>query len=825
MFMMRNKIKFFAIGVLISMPLMVGAQSSDQSTIAPLQAQIAALQAQIFSLVQYQQALPSPTAGSNGNEDEAPPTTVASFDGNLYLGMRNDPDVSNLQEFLTDQGFYSSTITGNFFILTKRAVQKFQAAHGLNPTGYFGPMTRAVANQILIDGGGGGVSMRKSNLSIVPASAQLKVGESIEVKAFLRGHPIYCIQAPCPQPVDQQVNATFTSSDPSVVALVFSGAPGCATCNGPAPTAIRGVSPGTAIITATYIQYPNAYTATMQVTVAQSATTGSLYIVPLSAQLKVGENVAIKAYYQPPEPACLHSIPACRIPTPGPQEVSATFVSSNPSVATVDVSATGCATCAGNLLYSVRGISPGKATITASYIQYPQAYAATMQVTVVPSSAYISVIFPKQGDQWVAGKTYRITWSPFPSTSDTYVYLSGGGHEEGYSKYIGSPSIPTNYYVDYMVTNSDLPVTSRSGWKVAVCDGKMQPGGNNCGWSGEIFIIPTASPSITVLIPNGGEQYQQGAPIIFGWYQNYNSIDLHVHLFDSNSGKEYYVGPLSGSIGKNAGTLQGEAVNIPVGSYRITICDEGTRNPFASFKPLCDSSDAPFSIVAGVTVAPQIDLEVRGVTRGDFHPYGFYTNFCVNGPNSVNDLKKTNPTITGIPTAYVVYDVQGGKHRDDTSATGFVEDLKNGQCSNVGWTIQAADQSFYDQTKRIDYIVDPNNIIAETNERNNSGSYSTSSITVLSPNGGEAWQLGSTQTIKWSSSNVPTVMVDLIRPGYECHLTNGDVSNTGSLNFTVSSCVNGLSIFSAADYKIRVMYRSNATVIVQDDSDAPFWIL
>ncbi len=54
-----------------------------------------------------------------------------------------------MQEFLTDQGFYAGPISGNFFLITVEGVKKFQKANGINPTGYFGTKSRAVANQIL----------------------------------------------------------------------------------------------------------------------------------------------------------------------------------------------------------------------------------------------------------------------------------------------------------------------------------------------------------------------------------------------------------------------------------------------------------------------------------------------------------------------------------------------------------------------------------------------------------------------------------------------------------------------------------------------------
>ncbi|KKQ45984.1 MAG: Endonuclease/exonuclease/phosphatase, partial [Candidatus Yanofskybacteria bacterium GW2011_GWC2_37_9] len=98
------------------------------------------------------------------------------------------------------------------------------------------------------------------------------------------------------------------------------------------------------------------------------------------------------------------------------------------------------------------------------------------------------------------------------------------------------------------------------------------------------------------------------------------------------------------------------------------------------------------------------------------------------------------------------------------------------------------------------------------------------SITVLSPNGGEVWPVGSTQAIKWNSNGAPTIMVDLVRPNYECHLTNGDVPNTGSLTYTLSACINGLPIPQGSDVKIKVMYRSNAVIVTQDQSDSAFTI-
>lgn len=77
--------------------------------------------------------------------------TNTLFNNNLYWGIhQNSQDVLKLQQFLTDQGLYSGPVTGNFLSMTSAAVQAFQIKEGIAPvTGYFGPLSRTRANEIL----------------------------------------------------------------------------------------------------------------------------------------------------------------------------------------------------------------------------------------------------------------------------------------------------------------------------------------------------------------------------------------------------------------------------------------------------------------------------------------------------------------------------------------------------------------------------------------------------------------------------------------------------------------------------------------------------
>lgn len=77
-----------------------------------------------------------------------PVFTYADFQVNLKYGAKGD-EVRELQEFLISEGHLTGTATGNFYSLTLKAVKEFQRVNNLPVTGYFGSMSRAIANQIL----------------------------------------------------------------------------------------------------------------------------------------------------------------------------------------------------------------------------------------------------------------------------------------------------------------------------------------------------------------------------------------------------------------------------------------------------------------------------------------------------------------------------------------------------------------------------------------------------------------------------------------------------------------------------------------------------
>jgi len=86
--------------------------------------------------------------------------SCSSINNNLYFGLTNNQGVKCLQQLLVDEDVYPEAIVnGNFFLLTKNAVIRFQNKYKseiLTPvglfqgSGYVGPMTRSKINNILL---------------------------------------------------------------------------------------------------------------------------------------------------------------------------------------------------------------------------------------------------------------------------------------------------------------------------------------------------------------------------------------------------------------------------------------------------------------------------------------------------------------------------------------------------------------------------------------------------------------------------------------------------------------------------------------------------
>jgi hypothetical protein len=89
-------------------------------------------------------------------------------------------------------------------------------------------------------------------------------------------------------------------------------------------------------------------------------------------------------------------------------------------------------------------------------------------------------------------------------------------------------------------------------------------------------------------------------------------------------------------------------------------------------------------------------------------------------------------------------------------------------------------------------------------------------IELTSPNGGEAWELGTTQSITWTTSHSSeNVAITLYKNSASYQVLSAATASTGSYSWTIPD-----SYDAGSDYKVRISSVSDATV--SDDSDSNF---
>jgi peptidoglycan hydrolase-like protein with peptidoglycan-binding domain len=354
--------------------------------------------------------------------------------------------------------------------------------------------------------------------------------------------------------------------------------------------------------------------------------------------------------------------------------------------------------------------------------------------------------------------------------------------------------------------------------------------------SGLTWARETTTPSITLLSPNEAETWEIDKTYTITWKHNlagnfeawidllkggayYGSIaggDIRIQNAQNLSSYSWQVGQMKGGVGDG-------------NDYQVRI----TYNDKNAGVMLTDTSDRYFNIVS---TTPVSDLSIKNVVKADFHAYGFNLTVCMAGPKSINDLKKENPKITHYPVYYYVYDVYGNKHQGDIGVSGTPENLKNGECVAYGGTIQTSEQSYFNQTGKVEFVANPQNIISETNEKNNTFLFisPTPSLTVLSPNGGERWQAGETRRVSWYSTGVKYVRIYIyddttIGSGSTNYIYDGVLfAATGYYDWTINQnqLPGGSSL--PRQYKIRAdglnETAAGATVLTSDHSDGYFTI-
>jgi len=370
----------------------------------------------------------------------------------------------------------------------------------------------------------------------------------------------------------------------------------------------------------------------------------------------------------------------------------------------------------------------------------------------------LTVTSPNGGESWTLGGTYTIAWTSSGDVGTTVrIELEKGGVPAS----VITSSTDNDGAFDWTIP-TDL--TPGGDYRVRVTDEVTSTTDASDG----DFSITAAAQPLRITSPNGGESWQAGTGHTITWTGD-SCADVRLELWRGGAFDSTIV-----SSTPNDGSYAWE---IPAGQpaasdYRVRVVCTSDPSNF-------DESDGDFAITAagGPTITVTSPNGGESWVRG--YPYA---------------ITWTSSGGVGATVDIALY--KGGVF-DSAIASGV---------SNTGrydWTIPAS------QAPGSDYRVRVSDASAPSVFDQSDGDFSiieeAPTLTVLAPNGGETWLIGSLQEIRWARGTAgATVRIDLIKGGSVVEVIDSAAPNTGSYSWRVST---GLT--PASDYRMRITSNSN----------------
>jgi 5-hydroxyisourate hydrolase-like protein (transthyretin family) len=393
-------------------------------------------------------------------------------------------------------------------------------------------------------------------------------------------------------------------------------------------------------------------------------------------------------------------------------------------------------------------------------------YSGSFSITETTS---IRVTAPNGSEVWPRESYQTITWHPGSNQGQNVkieLYKSGTFD----STIVSSTSNNGSYqywFPSWQAPGSDYKVKITSTSNVSYYD-----------WSDANFSLTTA-PSITVMAPNGGETWLRGTNQTITWDSSgspgpYVKIDLFksgawnrtIVTSTYDSGSYPWTVPLDQALGND---------------FKIKITS--TANSLYS-----DVSNNGFSIDAAPTIT-------------------------VSSPNGGERWQRgTSKTIawsfSGDPGPNVSIELyKGGSFHSTVVAS----TANNG---SYAWPVPPGQTIGSDYKVRI--TSSSNSSIFDLSDEAFSIEDVPTSITVTSPNGGEAWPQRMERRIRWDSSGLPgaNVKIQLFKGGILDRTIIDSAPNSGWYDWFISS-----EFQLASDYRIKVTSTTNSTYSDSSDDD------
>jgi hypothetical protein len=317
-----------------------------------------------------------------------------------------------------------------------------------------------------------------------------------------------------------------------------------------------------------------------------------------------------------------------------------------------------------------------------------------------------------------------------------------------------------------------------------------------------VALLSAQNSPIVLTSPNGGEVWQIGISYPITWGQLNLTGSVSLQLVGANSTQGMLIAqniPVSASVYN--WTIPPNIA--PSGNYRIRI--SVGENAGYSFS---DYSDAPFSIVSNDPPPSQF-IRVISPNGGE--------NWETGSTNMINWVS------AGLEGEVRITLVQANGIQDIEIATNVPI-----QSGSLSWTIPATIPLGSGYKVHIMWLsiltVYFGDLSDGTFSITDSSPPPPAGLTIVTPNGGETWETGTTQAITWSAAN--------IYGNVALHLFNGlniaPVLQISSHTPAVAGVFNWLiprNLVTSDQYYIRISTVASNGMMFSDYSDAPFSIV
>ena len=376
----------------------------------------------------------------------------------------------------------------------------------------------------------------------------------------------------------------------------------------------------------------------------------------------------------------------------------------------------------------------------------------------------ITVTAPNGGESWPVGSPQTITWSSAGVSGTVKFDLStDGGSTFPTTLFAGTANDGTETWT---VTG---PASTTARVRIAsVADPTIRDSSN--------ANFTMVQPTVTVTSPNGGEVWALGSSQTLAWTSTNLTGNVKIDL--STDGGSTFPAVITASTA-NDGT-EAWTVTGPVSSTaRIRVSSIVVPG-------VADSSNGNFSMVQPV-------ITVTSPNGGESWAVGSLQTLTWTSANLSGNVKIDLSTDGGSTFPITLFAATANDGTEPWTVAGPASTAARMRVSSLSIT-SVADTSNANFT-----LIQP-------------------AITVSVPNGGEAWLIGSSQTIQWASSNVSgNVKIDLSTDG-------GSTFPTVLFASTVNDGSESWTVAGPATAAARVRISSVTTPSVLDASNANFTI-